>query len=324
MRVSSPVATLMSNVVINADIDMDSHKLTSLSAGSEDGHSLRREQVIDVFLPLAGGTMAGDLNIGAHKLKTTNCLIREEADPAFMGIRNAADDDYRSLVAHVLDCRSYLSFTSGGSIRARNYDDAAVVIQARNNTVGLAEVARYQGAADPYFQATLPMVLKPSATPGALVEGHFWYREDEDRLAIKDATITRYINPVIPVASTDLQSSNDAEKTTTNNTYTKLKETKIDGYFHGVKAHFELERTSGAGTVTAALYKNGTIEGTPITRATSGWLVSDTDLTGLVKDDLIQVYAKNDDESSVAKVRYLRLQYTWTPVVLPVTNQDPA
>jgi len=52
----------------------------------------------------------------------------------------------------------------------------------------LAEVARLQGAADPYFQVTLPMVLKPSSAPGTPVEGHFYYDSVAKKLKFYNGT----------------------------------------------------------------------------------------------------------------------------------------
>jgi hypothetical protein len=47
---------------------MDGHKLIGLTDGSGAGDSVRYEQVVGVYLPLAGGTMAGDIAMGRHKL----------------------------------------------------------------------------------------------------------------------------------------------------------------------------------------------------------------------------------------------------------------
>lgn len=46
---------------ITANIPMDGFKFTGLAAGTTNGDSLRYEQAIGVFLPLAGGTMTGNL-----------------------------------------------------------------------------------------------------------------------------------------------------------------------------------------------------------------------------------------------------------------------
>jgi len=46
---------------ITANIPMSSFKLTGLAAGTTAGDSLRYEQAVGVFLPLAGGTMTGNL-----------------------------------------------------------------------------------------------------------------------------------------------------------------------------------------------------------------------------------------------------------------------
>lgn len=46
---------------ITANLPMNSKKLTGLAAGTTAGDSLRYEQAIGVFLPLAGGTLTGNL-----------------------------------------------------------------------------------------------------------------------------------------------------------------------------------------------------------------------------------------------------------------------
>ena len=63
-----------------------------------------------------------------------------------------------------------------------------MILKARDNGVTLVEVARLQGAADPYLQATLPMVLKPSSEPGTVVEGHFWYDSTAKKLKFYNGT----------------------------------------------------------------------------------------------------------------------------------------
>jgi hypothetical protein len=98
-------------------------------------------------------TMLGDINIGANKLKTTNLLLKQgDADTFY--IRTLADDDYKNLTL------SFLRAIGGGRFDGATYfnapmnagssDDAYIQINAKDNGVGLVEVARFQGAADPY------------------------------------------------------------------------------------------------------------------------------------------------------------------------------
>jgi hypothetical protein len=83
--------------------------------------------------------------------------------------------------------------TDARTIRTPNIDSNAYLLMARDSGVGYVEIARVQGAADPYLQATLPMVLLPAAIPGSLVEGHFGYDSATDRLWFRDAAVTSIV-----------------------------------------------------------------------------------------------------------------------------------
>lgn len=145
------------------------------------------------YLPTAGGTLTGNLNIGAHKLKTTNLLIKEE-DASSWILKNADDDAIRHLILGILEFRSFLGAgVNAASITAKSTVDNYITFKARGATA-LVELARLQGdAVSPYFQMTLPMVLKPSGIPGELVEGHFAYVADNDKLAFYDGANAQFI-----------------------------------------------------------------------------------------------------------------------------------
>lgn len=70
----------------------------------------------------------------------------------------------------------------GAYFAAGSVDNYYLGLRARDNGVGLVEVARLQGAADPYFQATLFMVLAPVSQPVTPVEGHFGYNSATNKL----------------------------------------------------------------------------------------------------------------------------------------------
>lgn len=162
-------------------------------------------------LPLAGGTMTGDITmsganieLGANKLKTTTLYLYEQSVSA-LGIKAIADDAQQDLyVRNLSPFGSIKVQASAQGIAAHNLNAAHAHFTARDTGVGPVEVARQQGAADPYFQATLPMVLKPSAYPATLVEGHFGYIADEDRLVFWDGSNSRRVTDNILVASGDL------------------------------------------------------------------------------------------------------------------------
>lgn len=54
----------------SANLAMSGYKLTGLGAGSANGDSVRYEQVVGVYLPLAGGTMAGSIALNGNDLIT--------------------------------------------------------------------------------------------------------------------------------------------------------------------------------------------------------------------------------------------------------------
>jgi len=150
-------------------------------------------------LPLDGAdAMTGNLTIGAHKINTTTCLIKEMIANR-LGVRTLADDTYSELFASKFIASLGLGYeTSTGYIKARATNAAYVTLEARITDGAVVEVARLMGAADPYVQMTLPMVLKPSAIPGTLVEGHFGYETTSKKLVFYNATAAQFLasNPL--------------------------------------------------------------------------------------------------------------------------------
>jgi len=179
--------TLASKLTIDQDVPMAGFKHTGLGAGSGAGHSVRYEQVIGVFLPLAGGTMVGDINLGAKKLKTTSMYFSEYSS-GIMGLKKTADDSFGFLIVGTQQFQSAFSAgLSGCSFNAYAADNAYLKFTARDTGVESVEIARLVGAADPYFQATLPMVLKPVATtslPATPVEGMIAYDDTANKLKV--------------------------------------------------------------------------------------------------------------------------------------------
>jgi len=86
-----------------------------------------------------------------------------------------------------LNASSFYFQTNSPLLAARNFDTAYLRFGARDTGVATVEVARVQGAADPYFQATLPMVLKPVVTaslPATPVEGMIAYDNTLNKLVV--------------------------------------------------------------------------------------------------------------------------------------------
>jgi len=97
-------------------------------------------------LTMPAFTMAGDISLGANKLKTTNLLLKE-VDSTFLGVRNSADDGYRNFVTNQLNVYNKISMrVSGASIESYNVDNASVICKARDNGVGLVEIFRMVSA----------------------------------------------------------------------------------------------------------------------------------------------------------------------------------
>jgi len=100
---------------------------------------------------LPATTFNGDLTIGANKIKTTNLLLKEgTADILYL--KNAADSTFKDLYVGRLIAATGISFDNAKYITAPNTDNNYTFISARDNGVGVVEIARLQGAADPYFQ----------------------------------------------------------------------------------------------------------------------------------------------------------------------------
>lgn len=83
--------------------------------------------------------------------------------------------------------QSDLTFDTTKNIKTPNTDDTYFVFQARDSGVGLVEVGRVQGAADPYMQFTLAPVFLPVATgslPATPVEGMMTYDATLNKMVV--------------------------------------------------------------------------------------------------------------------------------------------
>lgn len=157
------------------------------------------------YLPLSGGTLRGDINLGAYRLLTTNLLLREGAATEIY-IRNVLDNAFLSMRFLTLNLESDLALVNSvKSFFAPNVDGGYTMLKARD-TGGLeVEIARMVGAADPYFQSTLPLRLSPIATgalPATPVEGMIAYNDTLKRLTYRDNASWQTLNPVYVVRKT--------------------------------------------------------------------------------------------------------------------------
>jgi hypothetical protein len=140
------------------------------------------------------------------------------------------------------------------------------------------------------------------------------------------------------VASANYRNTNDAEKTTISATYVKLKEMKLNAALAGCRVHFQL-KTDGGVTVYGRVYKNGVAVGAEHSTTSAIYVDFTDDLSGLVANDLIQIYAHGNGVLTVF-VDQERLGYdriitaiggdvlasaliTTSDPTISVTNQDP-
>lgn len=169
--------------------------------------------VVGVYLPLAGGTMVGNIQMGLTILQTSDCQIRQTgADRIAMeALGGGLTRRFHSGYFRVDTAMEF--GVDATSLEGNNADNNYFRILARDSGVGLVEVARVQGAADPYFQATLPMRLLPVATaslPGAPVEGMITYNDTIKRLTYRDNTSWREVLPYTLIRKTADEAVNNS------------------------------------------------------------------------------------------------------------------
>lgn len=132
--------------------------------------------------------ISGDVDVGANQIKTTD-LYLEQISSQLMGLKKISTGYNADLQLNTVSFGGGLAALADGiALAASNVDGRFLRFNARDNGVGTVEVARMQGAADPYFQATLPIVLNPSSQPGTIVEGHFWYDSTAKKLKFYNGT----------------------------------------------------------------------------------------------------------------------------------------
>jgi len=113
------------------------------------------------------------------------------------------------------------------------------------------------------------------------------------------------------VASENLRWSNDAAKTTSAGSATKVKEILIGEDLDSVIVKFLLEEPSAnLGSAKAQVYKNGSPLGAEQTTANPSTVLSSETFTGLVAGDLLQIYAWQTNATS-SRVSNFRLYYNF-------------
>jgi len=249
--------------------------------------------VAGVYLPLAGGTMTGDIQMGANNIRTTDLQIRQ-ADVDTLAVANVAYTLFKNWAVFALRFASaLLADALDVSLQAQNVDNALIRLYARDNGAGLIEIARIQGAADPYFQATLPMRLLPIATavlPPAAPEGSLTYDNTLKRLTMHNATEWRSVLDQFAVG-TLLVASADTAGNSPPLAATKKKEIVVpsNGAFT-IKYDF-ISKDAGHG-IYAQVYRNGVAQGSESEETTFGWSTVTSNFAGWESGDLCQLYVR--------------------------------
>ena len=142
-------------------------------------------------LTLPAFTAGGDISLGANKLKTTNYMVVERDTYYGVSVETLAGG-FANIGAYVVYANAAFQGNADGAVlAARGVDDNYLQFTARDNGVGPVEIARLQGAADPYFQATLPLRLLPIPTaslPATPVEGMIAYDDTANKLKVYNGT----------------------------------------------------------------------------------------------------------------------------------------
>lgn len=94
---------------------------------------------------------ASDLDIGANLIKTTSYALKDDGVYG-ISIRNVADTADASIWVDLCRFVSALEARSSPArLEAQNADGGYLVFKSRDTGVGLVEIARLQGAAEPWF-----------------------------------------------------------------------------------------------------------------------------------------------------------------------------
>lgn len=128
----------------------------------------------------------GTVNIGTNLLIFDTLSLKKQSTN-LLGLFSAGGIDVRDIALRSIEMQGNItSLADGGALATYPNANWYYMFKAMDTGVDNVEVARLQGAADPYFQATLPMRLLPGAVPGAPLEGHFWYDSATHKLMYYD------------------------------------------------------------------------------------------------------------------------------------------
>lgn len=143
---------LAANSIILSNVTADGDMVLAINdGGTSKGLIFLDGSAGTLNFPL--GAIAGDdINVGANLFKTTDLAFKQD-DSNIMALVDAGETVYKELKLSQLHVRQgilqsldQIAFFSG-----YNADNGYATILARDNGVGLVEVGRIVGAADPYF-----------------------------------------------------------------------------------------------------------------------------------------------------------------------------
>ena len=119
---------------------------------------------------------SGNISLGANAIKTTNCLLDEWAANS-LAIRNYDKSAYQNLKVNILELTGNIGMkTNGTAISTPTSDNSYIILEARDNGVGMTEVVRLQSGVEPYILLTHPKIgARTLPTASANFRG-FMYR----------------------------------------------------------------------------------------------------------------------------------------------------
>ena len=120
---------------------------------------------------------AGNINIGANKLITSNLSV-SEIGANDLGIMDAAKANWQSLyLAYIRPALGISAYGDSIDFDAKAADGCYVRFRARDTGVGHVEIARLQGAAEPHILLTHPKIGNVASLPTASADFRgFMYR----------------------------------------------------------------------------------------------------------------------------------------------------
>ena len=129
---------------------------------------------------------AGNINIGANKLMTTN-LSLSEVGADDLGIMRAAKDGWKGLyLANLRPRDGIIAYGDNVDFDTGPNDNSYIRFRARHSGVGNVEVACLQGAVEPYILLTHPKIGSVASLPTASADFRGFMYRVEGGAGVKD------------------------------------------------------------------------------------------------------------------------------------------